>query len=96
MAETVPIVVMGQTFHLSGHHDPAYVSRVERFLNDRIDAARKIGGAVDSTQVLILVALNLIDDFFAKEQELEALHKNIDNRSFELLNLLESHLIVDV
>jgi cell division protein ZapA (FtsZ GTPase activity inhibitor) len=92
MPETVPIVVMGQTFHLRGSHDPAYVARVEQFLNDRIDAVRKIGGAVDSSQVLILVALNLVDEYFSKERELEELHKNIDNRAAELIELLESHL----
>ncbi len=94
MPETVPIVVMGQTFHLRGSHDPAYVARVEQFLNDRIDAVRKIGGAVDSSQVLVLVALNLVDDYFSRERELEELHKNIDNRTAELIELLESHLCV--
>jgi len=95
MPETVPIVIMGQTFHLSGSHDPAYVARVERFLNDRIDAVRKVGGAVDSTQVMMLVALNLVDDFFSKERDLEELHKNIDNRAAELIELLDSHLGLD-
>lgn len=96
MPETVPIVIMGQTFHLRGSHDPVYVARVERFLNDRIEAVRKAGGAVDSSQVLILVALNLVDDFFLKERELEALHKNIDNRAAELIELIDSNLGVDV
>jgi len=94
MPGTVPIVVMGQTFHLRGNHDPSYVTRVEQFLNDRIETARKVGGAVDSSQVLILVALNLVDDYFSKERELEELHKNIDNRAAELIELLESHLCV--
>lgn len=96
MPDTVPIVVMGQTFHLRGSHDPAYVARVESFLNERIDAARKAGGAVDTNQVLILVALNLVDEYFSKERELDELNKNIDNRAFELLNLLESQLSADV
>ena len=41
MPEIVPIVIMGQTFRLQGSHDPEYVARVERFLNGKIDAARK-------------------------------------------------------
>ena len=45
---------------------------------------------------MILVALNLVDDYFLKEHELEGLHKNIDNRAEELINLLESQLSVDV
>jgi cell division protein ZapA (FtsZ GTPase activity inhibitor) len=96
MPETVPIVIMGQTFHLRGSHDPAYVARVERFLSDRIEAARKVGGAVDSSQVMILVALNLVDDVFSREREIEELHKNIDNRVAELIKLIDSHMGADV
>ncbi len=96
MAESYPIVIMGQTFHLRGDHDPEYIARVEKFLNGKIDAARKATGTVDSSQLMILVALNLVDDYFLKEHELEDLHKNVDNRAEELINLLESQLSVDV
>jgi len=96
MSESVPIVVMGQTFHLRGSHDPEYIARVEQFLNGKIDAARKAGGTMDNSQLMILVALNLVDDCFAKERELESLNKNIDNRASELINLLESKMNVDV
>jgi len=96
MPESVPIVIMGQTFRLQGNHDPEYVARVERFLNGKIDAARKIGGTVDSSQLMILVALNLVDDYFSKERELKEVYKNIDNRASDLINLLESQLNLDV
>jgi cell division protein ZapA (FtsZ GTPase activity inhibitor) len=96
MSESVPIVIMGQTFRLQGSHDPEYVARVERFLNGKIDAVRKIGGTVDSSQLMILVALNLVDDCFSKERELEDVYKNIDNRASDLINLLESKLNLDV
>ena len=96
MSESVPIVVMGQTFNLRGSHDPEYITRVEHFLNSKIDAARKAGGTMDNSQLMILVALNLVDDCFAKERELESLNKNIDNRASELINLLESKMNVDV
>jgi cell division protein ZapA (FtsZ GTPase activity inhibitor) len=96
MSESVPIVVMGQTFNLRGSHDPEYITRVEHFLNGKIDAARKAGGTMDNSQLMVLVALNLVDDCFAKERELESLNKNIDNRASELINLLESKMNVDV
>jgi cell division protein ZapA (FtsZ GTPase activity inhibitor) len=96
MSESVPIVIMGQTFYLRGSHDPAYISRVEQFLNGKIDAVRKAGGTVDTGQLMVLVALNLVDDYFLKERELDALHKNIDNSAAELINLLESQLGTDV
>ena len=96
MPESVPIVIMGQTFRLQGSHDPEYVAQVERFLNGKIDAARKIGGTVDSSQLMILVALNLVDDYFSKAHELEDVYKNIDNRATDLINLLESQLNLDV
>lgn len=92
MSQSVPIVVMGQTFHLRGSHDPDYVARVEKFLNEKITAARKAGGTMDNNQLMILVALNLVDDYLSKEREIEDLHKNIDNRVSELINLLESQI----
>lgn len=96
MSQSVSIVIMGQTFNLQGSHDPEYVARVEKFLNERINDAKNAGGAVDSSQLMILVALNLVDDYFAKEREIETLHKDIDNRASELIHLLETQMNTDV
>ena len=96
MSESVSISIMGQTFNLQGSHDPEYVARVEKFLSEKIDAARTAGGAVDSSQLMMLVALNLVDDYFAKEREIETLHKDIDNRASELIHLLETQMSTDV
>ena len=45
---------------------------------------------------MILVALNLVDDYFSKERELEDVYKNIDKRASDLIHLLESQLNLDV
>jgi cell division protein ZapA len=96
MSDSVSISIMGQTFNLQGTHDPEYVARVEEFLNERIESARKTGGTLDSSQLMMLVALNLVDDYFSKEREIEDLHKDIDNRASELIHLLETQMSTDV
>ena len=92
MSESVSIVIMGQTFNLQGSHDPEYVARVENFLNARIDAAKKAGGAVDSSQLMMLVALNLVDDCFNKERELKQLHEKIEERSNNLIEFIDANM----
>jgi len=92
MAESAHITVLGQKFYLKGTYDTEYLERVEQCLNKKIDEAKRAGGPVDTPSLLILVALNLVDDFLQKESEIEALRKAVESNSERLINLIDSHM----
>jgi cell division protein ZapA (FtsZ GTPase activity inhibitor) len=92
MSESYPITIMGQKFLLKGSYDNSYIERVETYINEKIDEAKKIGGSPDSYNLMILVALNLVDECLKKQEEINKLMKNVEVNSTRLINLIDSHL----
>ena len=87
MGDSFQITIMGQTYHLKGTHDKDHVARVENFLNEQIGKARG-SGAIDSYNLMVLVALNLADDCMKKDEEI----KRLESDSLRLINLIDSRL----
>jgi cell division protein ZapA (FtsZ GTPase activity inhibitor) len=92
MGESFQITVMGQTYLLKGTHDAAYVARVENFLNEQIEQARKTGATADTFNLMVLVALNLADDCIKKDDALQKLVGSIEADSQRLVKLIDSRL----
>ena len=92
MGESFHITVMGQTYLLKGTHDAAYVARVENFLNEQIDQARKTGATADTYNLMVLVALNLADDCIKKDDAIKSLVGSIEADSERLVKLIDSRL----
>jgi len=91
MGDSVSITVMGQKFLLKGNYEKEYIEKVERYINEKIDDVRKEGGSPDSYNLMILVALNLVDDCLKKEDEIKNILKLVDDNSKRLINLIDSH-----
>jgi cell division protein ZapA (FtsZ GTPase activity inhibitor) len=92
MGESSQITVMGQTYLLKGTHDKEHVARVEHFLNEQIDQARKTGATADTFNLMVLVALNLADDCITKGDEIKKLTVNVADVSERLIKLIDSRL----
>lgn len=90
MGDSVQIEVRGKKFFLKGTHDKHYIERVEKHINERIAEVEKAGGPADSASLMVLVALNLVDDCLKKEDELNSLLKNVEENSTRLINLIDS------
>ena len=92
MSDSYQITVMGRRFNLKGAHDPEHIARVERYINERIDEVKAAGGPVDTTNLMILVALNLTDDLLKSRDDLERMQDTIYDNAQMLINLIESHI----
>ena len=92
MGESFQITVMGQTYLLKGTHDKEYVARVENFLNEQIEQARRTGATADTFNLMVLVALNLADDCLKKDDEIKKLVVSVEADSERLIKLIDSRL----
>jgi cell division protein ZapA (FtsZ GTPase activity inhibitor) len=92
MGESFQITVLGQTYLLKGTHDADYVARVECFLNEQIEQARKTGATADTFNLMVLVALNLADDCIKKDDAIKKLVGSIEADSERLVKLIDSRL----
>lgn len=93
MGESVPIEIMGQKFFLKNTHDREYIDRVEKYINQKIDEIKGTGNASITTyNVMVLVALNLVDECFNKDLEIKQLQETIEERSNNLIEFIDSNM----
>jgi cell division protein ZapA len=92
MVDSVQIEINGKKFFLKGKHEKGYIKRIEDNINTRIQEVEKSGGPTDSSNLMVLVALNLADDCLKKEDEINNLLKNVEDNSTHLINFIDSHL----
>ncbi|MCX5895166.1 MAG: cell division protein ZapA [Proteobacteria bacterium] len=92
MEEPFQIEVMGQKFTLKGNYDKDYVSRVEKHINDTIQEVQKQTSSISTHNLLVLVALNLVDMYLKKEEEVSQLIELIEGTSEQLINLIDCNV----
>ncbi len=90
--ETVELEVLGQKYTVKAPHDKHYIERVEQCLNEKIQEVREAGGAVTTFNIMVLVALNLVDECFKKEEELNTLTQAIEENAAYLVNRIEEYI----
>jgi cell division protein ZapA (FtsZ GTPase activity inhibitor) len=90
MTEPFQIEILGQKFNLKGNYEKDYVKKVEKFFNDKIQEVQKQTTSISTHNLLVLVALNIIDAYFKQENELEQLVEFIEGTSENLINLLDA------
>ena len=93
MSESVSIEIMGQKFFIKDTHDRKYIDRVEKYINEKIDEVKGSGNtSINTYNMMVLVALNLVDDCFNKEIELKQLHERIEERSNNLIEFIDAKM----
>jgi cell division protein ZapA (FtsZ GTPase activity inhibitor) len=84
---------MGQKFFIKDTHDREYIDRVEKYINEKIDEVKSSGNAsINTYNMMVLVALNLVDDCFNKEIELKQLNEKIAERSNNLIEFIDAKM----
>ena len=90
MGDTVQIEILGQKFQLKGTHDEEYIKRIENILQEKIDEVKASGGSINTYNLMILVALNLVEDCLKNEDRLNELIHNVEIKSKKLINFIDS------
>ncbi|HEX2954182.1 MAG TPA: cell division protein ZapA [Bacillota bacterium] len=72
----ITLSIMGDDYIVTGNDDPEYIRGIGKYLSDRLDAlSQEVGGSVklSKTQLAILVALQIADEFHRLQREQEDL-----------------------
>jgi cell division protein ZapA len=92
MQEPTEIKVMGQMYVLKGSYDKKYVRRVEEFINDKIREVQEKASSTNTRHLMVLVALNLVDDYLKKEEEIKQFVNTIEGQSENLINIIDANI----
>ena len=89
MRRSVAVQIAGHKYVIKTDADEAYVDALARYVDGKIDEAKKITKTVSTHQVVILAALNIADDLFRAEREGGELKKAVRERTKDVLKYIE-------
>ena len=86
---SVAVQIAGHKYVIKTDADEAYVDALARYVDGKIDEAKKVTKTVSTHQVVILAALNIADDLFRVEREGGELKKAVRERTKDVLKYIE-------
>ena len=86
--QVTAVQIHNKTYHIRCQ-DPQRVERLARYLDERMKEVAAQTSTVDSLKVAVLAALNIVDGYFAAEERLDSLQKEVSARSEKMIEALE-------
>ncbi len=92
----VKVDIFGQTYTIRGDAPPEYILTLADYVHKKMEEVHLNNSSCNPTQVAILVALNIADEYF----QLKDLKSNTDNvieeKAKTLISMLDKGLIGDI
>jgi cell division protein ZapA len=87
--QVTAVKIFNQTYQVSSGGDPEYVKQLARYVDKVMTEVFEKTSAVDSLKVAVLAALNIADECFAAQRQLETLDDTVTEKSEEMITLLD-------
>jgi cell division protein ZapA len=91
--QIVPVEIDGQRYPIRTALDPAYVTRLAAYVEEKMRAASDSTPTSDSVSLAVLAALNIADELFRCRQTSETRDGQIAERAGEIERLLDRMLL---
>jgi cell division protein ZapA len=85
----VEIKVFGQTYTVKTDEEEGYIQRVAQYVNEKMEEVLKKTRSVSTLNVAILTALNIADDLLREREKREALVKEVEIKSRNMVEKIE-------
>jgi cell division protein ZapA len=92
MAERMKIEIYGQTYHMQGDLDPAYVEQLAQYVDEKMHAVADATRTVDSVRVAVLAALAIADELHSLRRNQQDIRGALKDRAERCLGLVERAL----
>jgi cell division protein ZapA len=83
------ITILGQEISVLSDSGDEHVTQVVDYINKKAEEIGKNSGNMTSLNIAILVALNIADEYFQVKEVEEERHRQVENRSERLINLIK-------
>src|SRR3970040_2273827 len=92
MEQLITVMILGEQYTIRATEDPAYVRKVARYVDEKLEAVVKGSPSLPSNKAIVLASLNIADELFKGEAERERSAESMSARLGELSDLLEADL----
>ncbi len=89
MRKRFDIKILGQELSVLSNARDAYVADVVQYVNDKASEVEKATRNQTTLSISILVALNIADEYLRLRSEREDIHKQLENKSEQLIHFIE-------
>ena len=87
--QVTAVKIFNQTYQVSSGGDPEYVKQLACYVDKVMTEIFEKTSAVDSVKVAVLAALNIADERFVAQRQLETLDDTVTEKSEEMITLLD-------
>jgi cell division protein ZapA len=92
MSGPTRVQIFGQTYTIQGDLDPAYVQKLARFVDEKMDAIARATSTVDTQKIAVLAALAISDELFNMRAESGEQEEMLREQAERCLTLVERAL----
>lgn len=93
MTKPVDIEIFGRTYQVKGEKDAAYTRQLAAYVDEQMRAvAERSPASASPLQVAVLTLLQISNELFEAQDDLEQSSTTIQNKSEELMELLDASL----
>jgi cell division protein ZapA len=92
MSNRVKVEIYGQSYTLSGDLDEAYVQKLARYVDEKMNAVAEATQTVDSVRVAVLAAMAIADELHTRQHDTVHRDDALRKRAQQCLTILERAL----
>lgn len=87
--KAVEVSIMGQKFVVRSDSDEAYVVEVANFVNKKINEIIAKTKSVPSTNVVLLAAMNIADEFFKYKDKKDQTFQSVEQKIAQMIEYID-------
>lgn len=92
MERLIEVNIFGQGYTIKTDADAEHIQEIAEYVDKKMEEIVQTTKTVSTLNVAILAALNIADDFFREVQKREELLTEVDNRSKEIVETIDTQL----
>jgi cell division protein ZapA len=92
MSAPVKVEIFGQTYSIQGDLDQAYVQKLARYVDEKMNAIADVTRTVDTQKVAVLAALAIADELHGMQRERSDREELLREQAERCLTLVERAL----
>lgn len=93
MSKPLKVKILNQEYLIGSDEDPEQVSRIEEYVNRKINDISEGGESLTEKKIAILLAIYIAGEYFQLLKEHEDLLEEIRQRSEKVISSIESKLV---
>jgi len=92
LAEYITINILGKEYSIKSDAQEHYVNQIGEYINQKISGILKTTKAVATHNILVLVAMDIANDYFQVRDLNQKLTDTIETKSANLIDYIDSHI----